>query len=78
MSAISYSIGVSQPLENVTSGTNAPSGGNGTLEIRFDQTVTAITDGSVAGGTRALKKGEIQQMLRILEERLIGDSNVAQ
>jgi hypothetical protein len=76
MAAISYSIGVSQPLENVTAGTNVPSGGNGTLEIRFDQTATAVTDGSLPAGTRALKKGEVQYMLRILEQYLIRDSNV--
>jgi hypothetical protein len=78
MAAISYSIGLSQPLESVTAGTNAPSGGNGTLEIRFDQTATAITDSSVAGGTRALKRGEVFVLLKILEEYLVRDSNVAQ
>ncbi len=75
MAAISYSIALGQPLESVTSGVNAPSGGNGTVEIRFDQTVTAVTDG---GGTRALKKGEIFTMLKILEERLINDPGVVE
>ena len=78
MAAISYSIALGQPLESVTAGTNAPSGGNGTIELRMDQTTTAITDGSVVGGTRTLKKGEIQYMLRTLEQYLIKDTTVAQ
>jgi hypothetical protein len=76
MSAISYSLTLGAPLESVLSGTNAPAAGQ--VEIRFDQTATTVTDGSVAGGVRALKKGEIYTILKILEERLINDSTVAQ
>jgi hypothetical protein len=73
VAAISYSIAAGQPLESVTTGTNAPSAGSGTIEIRIDQTAAAITD---AAGNRILKKGEIQQMIRTLEEYLIRDTNV--
>ena len=78
MAAISYSIAVGGNLETVTAGTNAPSGGNGTVELRFDQTAGAITDAAYAGGTRQLKKGEVQHLLRVLEEQLIRDINCFQ
>lgn len=78
MAAISYSISLGQPLESVTSGANAPSGGSGTVELRFDQTATAITDSSIPGGTRTMKKGEIHQLLVLLQEKLINDPSVAQ
>ena len=74
MTAISYSLGLGQPLESVTAGTLAP--GAGTLEIRFDQTTNAITDAAAPGGTRSAKKGEIYTLLKILEEKLINDANV--
>ena len=74
MAAISYVISVGGTLETVTAGTNAPS--SGSVEIRMDQTATAVTDGQSTTGTRAPKKGEIQQLIRILEEYLIRDSNV--
>ena len=72
MAAISYSVGLGQSLEQVTAGANAPSAG--TLEVRFDQTATSVTDG---GGTRAPKKSEIFTLLKILEEYLIKDTNVS-
>jgi hypothetical protein len=74
--AISYSITLGQTLEQVTAGTNAPSGGSGTIELRIDQTATAITDGSLPAGSRALKRSEVQYMQRILEEYLIQDTNI--
>ena len=74
MSAISYTLTLGAPLESVIAGTNAPAAGQ--IEVRFDQTVTTVTDGSVPGGTRAVKKGEIYTMLKILEEKLINDSTV--
>lgn len=73
MAAISYSITVGQTLEQVTTGTNAPSGGNGTIEIRMDQTAAAVTD---ASGNRILKKAEIHQLIITLIEYLIRDTNV--
>jgi hypothetical protein len=76
MSAISYSLTLGAPLESVVAATNAPAAGQ--VEIRFDQTATTVTDSSVAGGVRALKKGEIYTILRILGEKLINDSNVAE
>jgi hypothetical protein len=76
MAAISYSIALGQPLEGVVAATNAPSAGS--VEIRFDQTVTAVTDASLPSGSRALKKGEIQYLMRILEQKLINDPSVAQ
>jgi hypothetical protein len=88
MSAISYTLSLSQLLngsaivnsvpsfETVVPSTNAPAAGS--IELRFDQTAGAITDAAYSGGTRPLKKGEVQALLRILEEYLIHDSNVFQ
>lgn len=73
MAAISYYIGPGQNLEQVTTGTNAPSSAG--VELRIDQTTSTVTDG---GGTRALKKGEVQQLIRILEEYLLRDTSVNQ
>lgn len=74
MAAISYVIALGGTLETVTAGTAAPS--SGSVEIRFDQTATAVTDAAYAGGTRAVKRGEVQWLIRTLEEYLIRDSNV--
>jgi hypothetical protein len=74
MAAISYSILVGGTQETVVASTNAPAAGS--VEIRMDQTVTSVTDGQSTTGTRAPKKGEIQQLIRILEEYLIRDTNV--
>jgi hypothetical protein len=76
MAAISYVISVGGNLQTVTAGTNAPS--SGSVEIRMDQTATSVTDAAYAGGTRAVKKGEVQALIRVLEEYLIQDSNVFQ
>jgi hypothetical protein len=78
MAAISYSVLVGGNLQTVTSGTNAPAAGNGAIELRYDQTATAITDAAYAGGTRALKKGEVLQMIRVLEEAIIADTTTFQ
>jgi hypothetical protein len=75
MAAISYSIALGQTLEQVTVGTNAPSAGNGTMELRFDQT-SIITDASAPGGTRPLTHGDLWTMLKILEMRLSTDGTV--
>jgi len=74
MAAISYSILVGGNQETVVAGTNAPAAGS--IEIRMDQTATSVTDAQSITGTRAVKKGEIQQLIRILEEYLIRDTNV--
>jgi hypothetical protein len=50
----------------------------GAVEICMDQTITAVTDSQSTTGTRAVKKGEIQQLIRILEEYLIRDTNVVE
>lgn len=76
MAAVSYIVSVGGTLETVTAGTAAPT--SGSVEIRMDQTITAVTDVSTATGTRAAKKGEIQQLIRILEEYLIRDTNVVE
>lgn len=76
MAAISYVISVGGTLEKVTTGTAAPS--SGSIELRIDQTAGAVTDGAAPGGTRKLKKGEAQYLLRILEEYLIRDINVVE
>ncbi len=73
MASVSYSIAVGQTLEQVTAGTNAPSAGAGTIELRIDQTATAITDG---GATRTLKKGEVWEAIVKLMQYLERDTNV--
>lgn len=73
MAAVSYLITAGGVLETVTASTNAPSAVG--VELRIDQTTTTVTD---SGATRALKRGEVQQMLRILEEYLLRDTNLNQ
>lgn len=74
MAAVSYSIAIGGTLETVVASTNAP--GAGSIEIRMDQTATTVTDAQSTTGTRAPKKGEIQALIRVLEEYLIRDTNV--
>lgn len=77
MAAVSYIIAVGGTLETVTAGTAAPT--SGTVEIRMDQTTTSVNDQNTLTGaaiTRAPKKGEIQALIRVLEEYLIRDVNV--
>ena len=81
MAAVSYTItfallATGQGLEAVQVGTNAPSAGE--VEIRIDQTATAITDGQSTTGTRALKKGEVIQLINYLTQYLIRDTNVVE
>jgi len=73
MAAISYQILPGGTLETVTAGTAAPTGAG--VEIRIDQTTSTVTDG---GGTRAIKRGEVQALIRILEEYLIRDTALNQ
>jgi hypothetical protein len=54
--------------------TNAPAAGE--VEIRMDQTATAVTDAQSTTGTRALKKGEIVQLINYLQQYLIRDTNI--
>lgn len=74
MAAVSYIVSVGGNLETVTAGTAAPT--SGSVEIRMDQTITAVTDAQSTTGTRAVKKGEIQYLIKVLEEYLIRDTNV--
>jgi len=76
MAAISYVISLGQTLEQVTPGTAAPT--SGSVELRMDQTATAVTDAQSPTGTRALKRGEIFTLLKILQEKLSVDSTLAQ
>lgn len=76
MSAISYSISLGQTLQQVVSGTQAPSAGS--IELRMDQTATSITDAQSPTGTRALKRTEIYTLLKTLEEMLVADTTLAQ
>jgi hypothetical protein len=76
VAAVSYSIASGQNLEQVTVGTNAPSGGAGTIEIRIDQTANAVTDASYSSGTRPLNKGDIYTLIHTLLQYLVRDSNV--
>lgn len=73
MAAISYLIAPGGTLETVTAGTAAPTSAG--IELRIDQTTTTVTD---HGATRALKRGEVQALLRILEEYLIRDTHLNQ
>ena len=73
MAAVSYIISLGGTLETVTAGTAAPT--SGTVEIRMDQTVTAITDAAYPTG-RAPRKGEIYTLIEILTQYLIRDQNV--
>jgi hypothetical protein len=75
MASVSYSIAVGQTLEQVTAGTNAPSAGSGTIELRIDQTAAAVTD---AAGNRTLKKGEVVEAVIKLLQYLIRDVNVVE
>ncbi len=76
MAAISYIISAGQTLEQVTAGTAAPT--SGSLEIRMDQTAGAVTDASVAGGVRIVKKAELLQMIETLKQQLIRDTAVVE
>ncbi len=81
MAAVSYSIALAATaqgsgLEAVVAAANAPAAGQ--VEIRFDQTATTVTDAQSTTGTRTLKKGEVQYLLRVLEEYLMRDTNVVE
>lgn len=71
MAAVSYLITPGGTLETVTAGTNAPSSVG--VELRIDQTTTTVTDGS---GTRALKRGEVYTLLKIIEQYLLRDTSL--
>jgi hypothetical protein len=85
MAAISYAIAMNQllngsviqgsGLEAVVPGTNAPTS-TYEVEIRIDQTTTAVTDAQSTTGTRALKKGEVIQLLNYLIQYAIRDTNL--
>jgi hypothetical protein len=49
----------------------------GCIELRIDQT-SLITDASVAGGLRPMRRGDVYAMVRILQEYLVVDPNVYQ
>lgn len=76
MAAVSYTLVAGGVLESVIAGTNAPSAG--AVEIRIDQTASVITDGNAPGGVRILKKEEARQLIQILEQYLIRDTNVVE
>jgi hypothetical protein len=76
MSAISYSILVGGTLQSIVVAANAPAAGS--IELRMDTTATSITDAAYPGGVRAVKRGEIQALIRVLEEYLVVDSNLFQ
>lgn len=76
MASVSYSWSVGQSLEQMTTGTNAPSGGSGTVELRIDQTANAVTDASYTGSTRPVLKNEVVTALKTFLEYLMQDGNV--
>lgn len=76
MASVSYSWTVGQSLEQVTASTNAPSGGSGTIELRIDQTATAVTDAAYAGSSRPLTRADVLVGVQTLLEYLQQDSNV--
>lgn len=71
--AVSFQIQIGQTLEQVTVGAAAPTGGAGFVELRIDQTAGSVTDGNVPGGTRIIKRSEVQALMRVIEEALIRD-----
>ena len=73
MAAISFSIGADPNLETVVAATSAP--GAGQVEVRINTTNNAITDGS---GTRALKRGEIQALMRTIEQEILRNASIPQ
>lgn len=76
MAAISYILDADPNLEKVTTGTAAPTSGR--IELRIDTTSNAVTDGNAPGGTRALKRGEVQALIRVLEQYALRDTNIPQ
>lgn len=76
--AVSYQVQVGQTLEQVTIGAAAPTGGAGMVELRIDQTAASVTDGNVPTGTRVIKRGEVQALIRILEEALLRDTSLGE
>jgi hypothetical protein len=78
VAAVSYSWSVGQTLEQVTTGTNAPSGGSGTVEIRIDQTAGTVTDGNFAGSTRPVSKKDVWDALVLFMQYLERDTNIFQ
>lgn len=78
MAAVSYSWTAGQTLEQVTTGTNAPSGGNATVELRIDQTAGTVTDAAFAGSVRPLSKKDVWDALVILMQYLERDTNIFQ
>lgn len=76
--AVSYQVQVGQTLEQVTIGAAAPTGGAGMVELRIDQTAASVTDGNAPGGTRVMKRGEVQALLRVLEEALLRDTSIGE
>ena len=76
MSAISYILDADPNLEKVTAGTAAPTSGR--IELRIDTTNNAVTDGNSPTGTRALKRGEIQALIRVLEQYALRDTAIPQ
>ena len=73
MPSVSFQVQIGQALEQVTVGANAPAGGAGMVEIRIDQTAASVTDGNVPGGTRIIKRSEVQALMRVLEEAILRD-----
>ncbi len=51
--------------------------GQGCIELRYDQS-NVVTDASVAAGVRPLRRGEVQYLLRILEQYLVVDQDAYQ
>ena len=72
MAAVSYTIAIGGTLETVTAGTNAPSAGQVELRIA-DVAGASVTD---QGGTRGPKRGEVQALMRVLEQYLLRDTNL--
>lgn len=76
MASIRYSISPGQSLEQVVSAAGLATV-SALVEITFDQGASAITDASLAAGARPMKKSEIQQCMRTLEQYLINDQTVS-
>lgn len=69
-----FSINPGDSLEAVVEAAGAATATK-SIELTVDQATTIVTD---QGATRAVKRGEIQVALRILEEAILKSLNLSQ
>lgn len=69
-----FSINVGDSLESVVDAVGAATVTK-SIELTIDQATTVMKDG---GSTRAIKRGEIQTAIRILEQAILKSLNLSQ